>query len=101
MRLVVFSTLAAACLLSLPFHSVADDSPLAKAAVGDWVEFKGTAPSLGGLVKTPTTLTLRFTVKSKTDKSATLTAKSWAGEHEQPQREIEVPLDVLFDPSKL
>jgi hypothetical protein len=79
----------------------ADESPLAKAAVGDWVEFQGDAPRLDGLVKTDTKLTIRYTVKAKTDKVATLNVKSWSGELEMADGDFDVPLDQPFNAALL
>lgn len=75
------------------------DSPLNKANVGDWVEFKGNVRGVEILGKRTggTTATIRYTVKSKTDAEAILTIKSWAGEHEVGERELKVPFDKPID----
>jgi hypothetical protein len=78
-----------------------EDSPLQKAAVGDWVEFQGISPKLGGLPGTDAAVSIRYTVKAKTDKTATLNVKSSTGEFETSNSDFELPLDQPLDASAL
>jgi hypothetical protein len=83
---------ALVCLVAFATASARGaDSPLQKAAVGDFVEFR----SAQGNVY------VRYTVKAKTDKTATLTVKSWSGELEMGEREVELPLAGSLDLQKL
>jgi hypothetical protein len=85
-------------ILLPPAFAAAQNVPLTKAAVGDWVEFKGTVVSIFAGAQTHT---MRYTVKAKTDKTATVTAKSLVGDAVESERDIEWPLDQPLDAVKL
>ena len=87
-------------VLLAPALAVAQNVPLSKAAVGDWVELKGEAATLVPFVTV--TSTMRFTVKAKSEKTATIvvTVKSPAGD-EVSESESEWPLDKPFDFEKM
>lgn len=77
------------------------DSPLTKAKVGDWVEFTG--QTSGGVFPgmAAPTLTIRYTVKAKTETEATLAVTTWVGNRETGEREIKMPLNKPLDIASL
>jgi hypothetical protein len=82
-----------------PAIAAAQNVPLTRAKVGDWVEFKATASLLPG--SPPQTLTMRYTVKAKADSTATITVKNSAGDVVASEHDLEWPLDKPFDGSRL
>src|SRR6478752_4816644 len=86
--------------LVAPALAVAQNVPLTRASVGDWVEFNAIAPSILPGAE-PQTLTMRYTVKAKTATMATVTAKSWAGDVLISEQDIDWPLDQPLDAVKL
>lgn len=100
-RLIHFLLFMVALVATADAQDPLTDSPLEKANVGDWVEFTGQT-SGGGYPGTPAqTLTIRYTLKAKTETEATLTIKSWVGKDETSEREIKMPLDKPFDITSL
>jgi hypothetical protein len=76
--------------------------PLANVQVGDYADFTGKLPDLGVGSSAPSEVSLRMTVKERTDTSVTLTRQSWAGGKEAAFGDGEITYDLTqpWDVSK-
>lgn len=99
---------AISCGLAFPAH--AQESPLQRAAVGDFVEYEGSIPALetlkglgglaglDGLDALTGKLKIRYKVTAKTETTATIEVAMFSGDNEMPGRTFDIPLDKPLDP---
>jgi hypothetical protein len=76
--------------------------PLANVQVGDYADFTGKLPELGLGGGAPSEVSMRMTVKERTEKSVTLTRQAWSGGREAAFGNGEITYDLTkpWDPSK-